>query len=138
MTDSTPPLPSAPTAPAAPAAPIAPAAARAAYAPGLAPVNVPAIVGFVLAVVGIIAPVGVLTLAGGIVSIVGLQRARFLADAGVPATGRGLAIAGVILGFGLTVLTIIVLIFAVTALASLAHELSDFDVSDFGMLTSLR
>jgi hypothetical protein len=110
------------------------APAPAAYAPGLAPANVTAIVGFVLAVVGVVAPIAVLTLAGGIVSIVGLRRAKFLADAGVPATGRGFAIAGIIIGFGLTIVAIIALVLVITALSSLASQLGNFNPSDFGDL----
>ncbi len=132
MTDTLQPDPSAPPA----AVPVAPTAAVT-YAPGLAPSNVPAILGFVLALAGVLIPVGLLTLAGGIISIVGLRRAGFLANAGVPATGRGFAIAGVIIGFGMTVLAIVGLVLVVAGLASLASQLSNLNPSDLGNLGNL-
>ena len=56
-------------------------------------------VGFVMSLVGIVMSVfGLLSLAGAIVSLLALPRARRLAAAGSARTGRGIAIAGVVIG----------------------------------------
>lgn len=74
------------------------------------PQNVPALVGFILALVGFAIGIfiyGLLGLAGGIVSIVGLVKANKMKKAGLPGHRYGMAMAGVIVGFGSLVLTIL-------------------------------
>ncbi|MFC5503618.1 DUF2510 domain-containing protein [Lysinimonas soli] len=77
-----------------------------AYAPAPTARNTTALVGFILSMSGILFPFLLNTLAGGIVSIVGLQRSKQLAAEGVVATGRGLSIAGILVGFICAFLTI--------------------------------
>lgn len=113
-----------------PSAPLPAAPAPLTFAPGMAPGNTTAVLGFVLAVAGVLIPVALLTLAGGIISIVGLRRASFLRRAGVPTTGRGLALAGVIIGFGLTVLAIVVFVAVLVALGSAASQLQNINPAD--------
>jgi len=82
------------------------------YAPS-APQNVPALVGFILALVGFVIGIftyGALALAGGIVSIVGLVKASKMKKAGLPDHRYGMALTGVIVGFGSIVLTILLLV----------------------------
>lgn len=71
------------------------------------PSNVPALLGFILALMGVALPVGVFALTGGIISIVGLQRSKQLAAHGPDNTGRRFAIAGIIIGFAFTVIAIL-------------------------------
>lgn len=96
----------------APGYPVAPAYGA---APGYAAPaqNVPALVGLILAIVGTVLGLlmGVFVLvgiAGGIVSIVGLIRANRMRAAGTPGDRRGLALAGVIVGFGGLLLNLVI------------------------------
>jgi len=90
-------------------APPAPAQPYAAYGYARpANPNVPAIVGFIISMAGILLNlwlVGLVGIAGGIVSAVGLARANRLTRDGVQPAYRGLALAGVIVGFGTSLLT---------------------------------
>jgi hypothetical protein len=61
--------------------------------------NTPALVGFILAASSVLFPFVLNSFAGGIVSAVGLGRARRLAAGQALATGRGFALAGVLIGF---------------------------------------
>jgi hypothetical protein len=82
------------------------------YAPQ-APQNTPALVGFILALVGFgigIFTYGMLALAGGIVSIVGLVKAGKMRRAGLPGHRYGMALAGVLVGFGSILLTILLFV----------------------------
>jgi hypothetical protein len=91
------------------AAPAYPAYGGYGYAPP-APTNVPALVGFILALVGFgigLFSYGLLGLAGGIVSIVGLVKSAKMRRDGLPGHRHGMALAGVLVGFGAFVLTIL-------------------------------
>ena len=70
-----------------------------AYAPMPVVRNTPAMIGFVLSLSGFIIPFAVNSIAGGIVSIVGLRRSRELAGNGIFSNGRGISIAGILIGF---------------------------------------
>lgn len=114
-----PPAPVAPAVPPVPAAPgsadVAPVVATAPAAPSpyaaspyaaspyaaapASPTNTLALVGMIVAIVGTVLFIGVGAIAGAIVSIFGLRKARELQAQGYPSTGRGLALAGVIVGF---------------------------------------
>lgn len=66
---------------------------------GTANPNTLATVGFVMALLGVVVSVfGLVSLAGAVVSLFALPRARRLAAAGSARTGRGLAIAGAVIG----------------------------------------
>lgn len=104
-----------PTPSAPPAAPGYPAAPAYGAAPGYAAPaqNVPALVGLILAIVGTVLGLllGVFVLvgiAGGIVSIVGLIQANRMRAAGTPGDRRGLALAGIIVGFGGLLLNLVI------------------------------
>jgi hypothetical protein len=89
----------------------APYGAAPAY--GAAPQNVLALVGLILAIVGAVLGliVGIFVLvaiAGAIVSILGFVQANKMRAAGTPNDRRGLALAGIIVGFGGLLLTILV------------------------------
>ena len=58
-----------------------------------------ALIGFILSVSGFLVPVVVNSFAGGIVSIIGLRRSRQLAGTGILSNGRGISIAGILIGF---------------------------------------
>jgi hypothetical protein len=101
---------------AAPAAPAA-TAPRAARAPGLyipgetvlqpAPASAPApvvrnnlaVIGFFLSLSGLVLPFVVNSIAGGIVSIIGLRHSKKMAGTGIFSNGRGISIAGILIGF---------------------------------------
>ncbi|MEO6115038.1 MAG: DUF2510 domain-containing protein [Pseudolysinimonas sp.] len=105
----------APVAPAAAATP-APSAARGpglyipgetllqpapapAYAPAPVVRNNLALIGFLLALSGFILPFFINSIAGGIVSIIGLRHSKTLAGNGIFSNGRGISIAGILIGF---------------------------------------
>jgi hypothetical protein len=87
--------------------------AAATSAPALAPVpprpNALALVGFILALSGVVVPFALNALAGGIVSAVALRRSKRLATDGVLFTGHGFALAGVLIGFIWGALSLLVL-----------------------------
>jgi hypothetical protein len=58
-----------------------------------------ALIGFILAMSGFVLPLVVNSFAGGIVSIIGLRRSKHLAGTGILSNGRGLSIAGILIGF---------------------------------------
>jgi hypothetical protein len=58
-----------------------------------------ALIGFILSVSGFILPLVINSFAGGIVSIIGLRRSQHLAGTGILSNGRGLSIAGILIGF---------------------------------------
>jgi hypothetical protein len=58
-----------------------------------------ALIGFILSISGFFLPFVVNSIAGGIVSIIGLRRSKQLAGTGVFSNGRGLSIAGILIGF---------------------------------------
>src|SRR4051812_13278506 len=58
-----------------------------------------AVVGFFLALSGFVFPLVVNSIAGGIISIIGLRRSKRLAGTGVFSNGRGISIAGILIGF---------------------------------------
>jgi hypothetical protein len=72
-------------------------------APRHAPVpvvrNNMALIGFILSVSGFFLPFVVNSIAGGIVSIIGLRRSKQLAGTGIFSNGRGISIAGILIGF---------------------------------------
>jgi hypothetical protein len=70
-----------------------------AYAPAPVVRNNLALIGFILSMTGVVVPVVLNSLAGGIVSAIGLRRSKKLAAIGVFSTGRGLSIAGILIGF---------------------------------------
>ena len=127
--------------PAAAAAPEAPGAPQFAYTPtagatpgytapyGAAPAygapqqNVLALVGLILAIVGTVLGliVGIFVLvgiAGAVVSILGFVQANKMRAAGTPNDRRGLALAGIIVGFGGLVLYILIAIITAIYYAS--------------------
>ena len=65
--------------------------------------------GFLISLIGFVFvnafTLGIPGLIGGILSAIGVAQANRVAAAGSPATGRGLAVLGVILGFGGAILT---------------------------------
>ena len=76
---------------------------QAAPAPVYAPLpvvrNNMALIGFILSVSGFVLPFVVNSIAGGIVSIIGLRRSRNLPGTGIISNGRGISIAGILIGF---------------------------------------
>jgi hypothetical protein len=58
-----------------------------------------ALIGFILSMSGFVLPLVVNSFAGGIVSIIGLRRSKHLAGTGILSNGRGLSIAGILIGF---------------------------------------
>jgi hypothetical protein len=74
------------------------------------PTNSLAVVGLILGLVSIAVGGVLAALAGGIVSIVALNRARQMRAAGNPNDRHGMALAGIIVGFGLALLWIIVVV----------------------------
>lgn len=102
-------------APSANVPPTAPGVVPAYGAPGaVAPAqNVPALIGLILAIVGTVLGLvlGVFVLigiAGGVVSIVGMVQANKMRAAGLPGDRRGLALAGIIVGFGGLLLNLVI------------------------------
>ncbi|MEO6533947.1 MAG: DUF2510 domain-containing protein [Pseudolysinimonas sp.] len=75
------------------------AAPAPAYAPAPVVRNNLALIGFILSLSGFILPVVVNSFAGGIVSIIGLRRSKNLAGTGILSNGRGMSIAGILIGF---------------------------------------
>ncbi len=71
-----------------PAAPIAPTVR-----------NNLAVIGFFLSLSGLLLPFVVNSIAGGIVSIIGLRHSKNMAGTGVFSNGRGISIAGILIGF---------------------------------------
>ena len=69
------------------------------YAPVPVVRNNMALIGFILSVSGFFLPFVVNSIAGGIVSIIGLRRSRDLAGTGIFSNGRGISIAGILIGF---------------------------------------
>jgi hypothetical protein len=72
------------------------------YAPAPRNPNVVGLVGFIVSMAGILLNIwlfGIVGIAGGIVSAIGLAKANRLAQQGVFPNGRGLALAGTIVGF---------------------------------------
>jgi len=61
--------------------------------------NNPALIGLILSFSGFLLPFVLNSFAGGIVSIVGLHRSKQLAGTGILSNGRGLSIAGILIGF---------------------------------------
>jgi hypothetical protein len=80
-------------------APVAPQ--QAAPPPAAAPVvrNNAALIGLILSLSGFLLPLVINSFAGGIVSIVGLRRSTQLAATGSSSSGRGMSIAGILVGF---------------------------------------
>ena len=81
-----------------------------AYAPAPIQRNTLALVGFILSASGVVLPFVLNSFAGGIVSIIGLRRSKQLPGNGILSTGRGLSIAGILIGFiwgGLTLLFVV-------------------------------
>ena len=58
-----------------------------------------AIVGLILSFSGFVLPIVINSLAGGIVSIMGLRQSKQLAGTGIISNGRGISIAGILIGF---------------------------------------
>ena len=58
-----------------------------------------AVVGFFLALSGFVFPLVLNSFAGAIISIIGLRRSKSLAGNGVFSNGRGISIAGILIGF---------------------------------------
>lgn len=81
------------------------------YAP-TAPTNGLAMAGFIVSLVGLLIGIfGLTGIAGGVISIIGLQRANQMIAAGnAVGARRGLALAGVIIGFAGAAFTILVLV----------------------------
>lgn len=69
------------------------------YAPTPVVRNNPALIGLILSFSGFLLPFVLNSFAGGIVSIVGLHRSTQLAGTGILSNGRGLSIAGILIGF---------------------------------------
>lgn len=70
-----------------------------AYAPMPVVRNNMALIGFILSMSGVVLPFVVNSFAGGIVSIIGLRHSKQLAGNGIFSNGRGLSIAGILVGF---------------------------------------
>jgi hypothetical protein len=103
-----------------------------AYGYAAPPQNVPALVGFILALVGFglgIFTYGLLGLAGGIVSVVGLVKSRRMQREGLPGHRHGMALAGVLVGFGAFVLTILLYVAYFVLFFSLIDSYSAYDYS---------
>ena len=58
-----------------------------------------AVIGFFLSLSGFILPFVINSFAGGIVSIIGLRHSKKLAGTGIFSNGRGISIAGILIGF---------------------------------------
>lgn len=69
------------------------------YAPAPVVRNNLALIGFILSLSGLILPFVVNSIAGGIVSIIGLRHSKKLAVNGIFSNGRGISIAGILIGF---------------------------------------
>jgi len=72
-----------------------------------------ALIGFFVALSGLFLPLVINSFAGGIISIIGLRRSKNLAGTGVLSNGRGIAIAGILVGFiwgGLSLLFVVAMI----------------------------
>jgi hypothetical protein len=103
------------------------------YAPP-APQNTAALVGFILALVGFgvgFFTYGLLALAGGIVSVVGLVKARKMRAEGLPNHRHGMALTGVIVGFGSLVLTILIFVAYFVFVFSMMSTYSSYDLSGY-------
>ena len=90
--------------------------------------NTPALVGFILAASSVLFPFVLNSFAGGIVSAVGLGRARRLAAGHALATGRGFALAGVLIGFIWGALCLIGVILAIAFwiwIVAVSHNVHD-------------
>ena len=101
------------------------------YAPP-APQNVPALVGFILALVGFgigLFTYGMLALAGGIVSTVGLVKAAKMRREGVPGHRHGMALAGVIVGYGSVLLTVLLFVAYFIFVIGMVNSYSSYDYS---------
>jgi hypothetical protein len=70
-----------------------------AYAPTPVVRNNLAVIGFFLSLSGLLLPFVVNSIAGGIVSIVGLRHSKNMAGIGIFSNGRGISIAGILIGF---------------------------------------
>lgn len=75
------------------------AAVAAPFAPAPVVRNNLAVIGFFLSLSGLLLPFVVNSIAGGIVSIIGLRHSKNLAGTGVFSNGRGISIAGILIGF---------------------------------------
>jgi hypothetical protein len=78
---------------------VLPPAPPPAYAAAPVVRNNPAVIGIVLSLSGFLLPFVVNSIAGGIVSSIGLRRSRQLAGTGIFSNGRGISIAGILIGF---------------------------------------
>ncbi|MFW8745366.1 hypothetical protein, partial [Mesorhizobium japonicum] len=130
-TPAAPAYPAAPASPAGPGYPAAPAYGAPGYpvgygAPAYAPAqptNSLAIVGFVIALAGILVSfVGLTSLTGAIISTIALVRANRMRAQGIPGDRWGLALAGVIAGFAIFVVvaavTVAFFAFAISSAAT--------------------
>jgi len=81
------------------AAVVAVPSAPAATAPAPVVRNNLAVIGFFLSLSGLLLPFVVNSIAGGIVSIIGLRHSKRLAGTGIFSNGRGISIAGILIGF---------------------------------------
>lgn len=130
-TPAAPAYPAAPASPAGPGYPAAPTYGAPGYptgygAPAYAaaqPTNSLAIVGFVVALAGILFSfVGLTSLTGAIISTIALVRANRMRAQGVPGDRWGLALAGVIAGFAIFVIvaaaTVLLFAFAISSAAT--------------------
>ncbi|HEU0205883.1 MAG TPA: DUF2510 domain-containing protein [Pseudolysinimonas sp.] len=61
--------------------------------------NNAAVIGFFLALSGLLLPLVVNSIAGGIVSIIGLRQSNDMTGTGIFSHGRGISIAGILIGF---------------------------------------
>jgi len=78
---------------------VLPLASAPASAPAPIVRNNAALIGLILSFSGFLLPFVLNSFAGGIVSIVGLRRSHQLAGNGILSNGRGLSIAGILIGF---------------------------------------
>lgn len=69
------------------------------YAPVPVVRNNMAVVGFFLSLSGLVLPLVVNSFAGGIISIIGLRRSKHMPGTGIFSNGRGISIAGILVGF---------------------------------------
>jgi Protein of unknown function (DUF2510) len=72
-----------------------------------------AVLGFFLALSGFVFPLVINSFAGAIISIIGLRRSKHLAGTGVFSNGRGISIAGILIGFiwgGLSLIFVVAMI----------------------------
>jgi hypothetical protein len=104
---------------AAPASPYAPAP-YGAVAPR-SNTNGLAIAGLVVSAAGWLVLGGIAAIAGIILSAFGLSRARQLEAAGVPNSGRGLAMAGLVIGIAVLVISIVLVVVYVAFLMSYGY-----------------